>query len=85
VHPTRDEFVTVGEDKTVRLWSIRSKEQTNGTGIFSLKTAKSQTAASCAFLGLDCVTGMADGTLCLCRTAATRRRFRRRIRARSRR
>lgn len=29
VHPLRDEFATCGDDKTLRIWSIRSHEQTN--------------------------------------------------------
>jgi len=29
VHPLRDEFATAGDDKTVRIWSIRSHEQMN--------------------------------------------------------
>eukprot|EP01032_Pedospumella_encystans_P008376 gene8376-9951_t len=29
VHPLRDEFATAGDDKTVRIWSIRSHEQLN--------------------------------------------------------
>jgi WD40 repeat protein/Ca2+-binding EF-hand superfamily protein len=28
-HPTRDEFVTVGDDETIRIWSLRSFEQSN--------------------------------------------------------
>jgi WD40 repeat protein/Ca2+-binding EF-hand superfamily protein len=29
VHPLRDEFATCGDDKTLRIWSIRSHEQVN--------------------------------------------------------
>lgn len=29
IHPLRPEFVTTGDDKTVRVWSIRSRQQTN--------------------------------------------------------
>lgn len=28
-HPVRDEFATVGDDKTIRIWSLRSHEQIN--------------------------------------------------------
>ena len=28
-HPTKDEFVTVGDDKTIRIWSLRTHEQIN--------------------------------------------------------
>lgn len=29
MHPNRDEFVTVGDDKTIRIWSLRTHEQIN--------------------------------------------------------
>ena len=32
-HPLRDEFVTCGSDKTLRVWSIRSKEQINARSL----------------------------------------------------
>eukprot|EP01033_Poteriospumella_lacustris_P007987 gene7987-5748_t len=62
--------IATGGKDFIKFWNLPSLSSSGGelsskTGIFSLKTVKSQTAVSCAFLGLDCVTGMADGTLCL--------------------
>jgi WD40 repeat protein len=62
--------IATGGNDFIKFWNLPSLSSTGGelsskTGIFSLKTVKSQTSVSCAFLGMDCVTGMSDGTLCL--------------------
>lgn len=62
-------FVTGGRD-FVKFWNLPLMSSSGGelsskTGIFAAKKTSQQTAVSCAFLGLDAVTGMSDGTLCL--------------------
>jgi WD40 repeat protein/Ca2+-binding EF-hand superfamily protein len=60
VHPVREEFATCGDDKTLRVWSIRSHEQIN---VRNLPTAA---RAVCYNSTGDvlCV-GLEDGTTCL--------------------
>jgi WD40 repeat protein/Ca2+-binding EF-hand superfamily protein len=59
-HPTRDEFATVGSDKTLRVWNIRTKAQVN-----IRKLPEVATAIVYSPLGNILAIGMADGTVAL--------------------
>jgi microtubule-associated protein-like 6 len=60
-HPSREEFATCGDDKTLRIWSIRSHEQLNCRKLLCEARALSYGPGSGDFL---CV-GMEDGTVAL--------------------
>lgn len=64
-HPTRDEFATCGDDKTFRLWSIRSHEQINIRALPFVGTALAYTAN-----GDILALGLEDGSVALMDAAA---------------
>lgn len=69
-HPTREEFVTVGDDKTLRVWSIRSHEQTN------CKALLAESRAVCYSPNGDFLAvGMEDGTTALLEAKSTNLRI----------
>ena len=59
-HPSREEFVTVGDDKTLRVWSIRSHEQTASKALLCESRAVCYSPTG-EFLAV----GMEDGTTAL--------------------
>lgn len=58
VHPTTDEICTVGDDKTIRLWSLKSKEQIN----IRIMPESSRAVAYSYSGNIICV-GLVDGSL----------------------
>ncbi|RYH27855.1 hypothetical protein EON65_12920 [archaeon] len=60
VHPTKDEFVTVGDDKTIRVWSLRSHEQIN----LRVMPTEARTVAYNQSGSVICI-GMVDGSVAL--------------------
>ena len=59
-HPLKDEFCTCGDDKTLRIWSIRSKEQINSRVLPDI----ARTVAYNPLGDIICI-GMNDGSVAL--------------------
>lgn len=66
LHPSRDEFITCGKDKTIRIWSIRSHEQLN---IRQLHIQGTAVAYNCT--GDIVAMGMIDGSVALIDTTTS--------------
>jgi microtubule-associated protein-like 6 len=66
VHPLRDEFATCGDDKTLRIWSIRSHEQIN----VRVMPEAARTLAYSPNGEILCL-GMMDGSVALMETQTT--------------
>ncbi len=66
LHPSRDEFITCGKDKTIRIWSIRSHEQLN---IRQLHIQGTAVAYNC--IGDVVAMGMIDGSVALVDTTTS--------------
>eukprot|EP01042_Synura_sphagnicola_P000320 gene320-331_t len=67
VHPTKEEFATSGDDKTVRIWSIRSHEQI----AVRILSEASRAVAYSKSGDLLCL-GMEDGSMALVETTKMR-------------
>lgn len=66
LHPNRDEFITCGKDKTIRIWSIRSHEQINIRQLHIQGTAVSYNCT-----GEIVAMGMIDGSVALIDTTTS--------------